>query len=101
MRSEMKRQSTSIGCSSITLTTQRDVIHAQGHTGSQKNSRSAMPRFYPLPLLQAPPQEIHQRDDRELPDALTVAGEPEEGGIDDVTHRHAQPDRSGRLPFLL
>jgi hypothetical protein len=46
MRNEMKRQSTSIGRSSNTFTTQRDVIHAHGHTGSQKNSRSATTAFY-------------------------------------------------------
>ena len=43
----MKRQSTSIGRSSVTLTTHRDVSQAQGHTGSQKNSRSAMAPVYP------------------------------------------------------
>src|SRR4051794_18157642 len=42
MRSAMNFQSTSIGFSSITFTTHRDVSHAQGQTGSQKNSRSAM-----------------------------------------------------------
>src|SRR5881227_370939 len=43
----MNFQSTSIGCSAHTFTTQRDVIHAHGHTGSQKNSRSAMVLVYP------------------------------------------------------
>jgi hypothetical protein len=47
MRSEMNRQSTCIGRSASTFTTQRDVIQAQGHTGSQKNSRSATAAFYP------------------------------------------------------
>ncbi len=42
----MNFQSTSIGRSSVTFTTQRDVSHAHGHTGSQKNSRSAMHRVY-------------------------------------------------------
>src|SRR5215467_8702592 len=42
MRNEMNRHSTSIGRSCNTFTTQRDVIHAHGHTGSQKNSRSAI-----------------------------------------------------------
>src|SRR3954453_10658044 len=37
----MKRQSTSMPFCLITSCTQRDVIHAQGHTGSQKKSRSA------------------------------------------------------------
>jgi hypothetical protein len=42
MRREMKRQSTSSGRRAATSCTQRDVIHAHGHTGSQKNSTSAM-----------------------------------------------------------
>src|SRR5688572_22733908 len=43
MRREMNFQSTSIGCSSMTFTTHRDVSHAHGHTGAPKTSRSAMP----------------------------------------------------------
>src|SRR5438552_16920323 len=43
----MNFQSTSIGRSAVTLTTQRDVRYAHGHTGSQKNSRSAMATVYP------------------------------------------------------
>src|SRR5688572_2367211 len=37
----MNRQSTSMPVSRTTSCTQRDVIHAHGHTGSQKKSRSA------------------------------------------------------------
>jgi hypothetical protein len=38
----MNFQSTSSGRWAATSSIQRDVIHAQGHTGSQKNSTSAM-----------------------------------------------------------
>src|SRR5688572_30830615 len=47
MRSAMNRQSTSIGRSSTTFTTHLDVSQAHGHTGSQKNSRSATPSGLP------------------------------------------------------
>src|SRR4051812_43188033 len=43
----MNFQSTSSGRSAVTFTTHREVIHAHGQTGSQKNSRSAMSRFLP------------------------------------------------------
>jgi hypothetical protein len=43
IRRQMNRQSTDIGCSSSTFTTHRDVIQAQGQTGSKKKSRSAKP----------------------------------------------------------
>src|SRR5260221_49799 len=46
MRNEMNRQETCIGRSSNTFTTHREVIHAHGHTGSQKNSRSITTAFY-------------------------------------------------------
>src|SRR5438270_6786226 len=46
MRRQMNFQSTSIGRSATTLTTQRDVTYAHGQIGSQKKSRSAMPPFY-------------------------------------------------------
>src|SRR6476469_1522650 len=40
---QMKRQLTSYLRSCLTSVIQREMIQAQGHTGSRKNSRSAMP----------------------------------------------------------
>src|SRR5665213_2134656 len=47
MRSAMNRHEISIGRCRSTSTTHRDVIHAHGHTGSKKNSMSAIARTTP------------------------------------------------------
>src|SRR5688572_2192379 len=66
----MNFQSTSIGRSSMTFTTHREVSHAHGHTGSQKNSRSAIPPVYPRDRSdQAPAHpDPHEADEEQGPE---------------------------------